>query len=108
MDKFTTITVEQRDAIEILSLDRPDALNAVTPAMADELIEYFSDRSAVAADSRIPCRSRRRRHVCRRRSSAQRALRSEHRRQATMRIRRRMRHRESAQQSAEGSFASDG
>src|SRR3979409_2265169 len=42
MDKFTTITVEARDAIEILSLDRPDALNAVTPAMADELIAYFS------------------------------------------------------------------
>src|SRR5437764_14381353 len=42
MDKFTTITVEQHDAIEVLSLDRPDALNAVTPAMADELIAYFS------------------------------------------------------------------
>src|ERR1700736_6030676 len=42
MDKFTTITVEQRDAIEILSLNRPDALNAVTPVMADELIDYFS------------------------------------------------------------------
>src|SRR5438270_890960 len=42
MDKFTTITVEQHDAIEVLSLDRPDALNAVTPAMAEELIAYFS------------------------------------------------------------------
>jgi enoyl-CoA hydratase/carnithine racemase len=42
MDKFTTITVEQREAVEILSLNRPDALNAVTPAMADELIAYFS------------------------------------------------------------------
>src|SRR5258705_8308474 len=42
MDKFTTITVEQHDAIEVFSLDRPDALNAVTPAMADELIAYFS------------------------------------------------------------------
>src|SRR3979411_371685 len=42
MGQFTTITVEQQDAIEILSLDRPDALNAVTPAMADELIAYFS------------------------------------------------------------------
>jgi enoyl-CoA hydratase/carnithine racemase len=42
MDKFTTITVEQRDVVEILSLNRPDALNAVTPAMADELIAYFS------------------------------------------------------------------
>ncbi len=42
MDTFTTITVEARDSIEILSLNRPDALNAVTPAMADELIAYFS------------------------------------------------------------------
>jgi enoyl-CoA hydratase/carnithine racemase len=42
MGKFTTISVEQRDTIEILSLDRPDALNAVTPAMAEELISYFS------------------------------------------------------------------
>src|ERR1700704_4773287 len=41
MDKFTTITVEQHDAFEILSLNRPDALNSVTPAMADELIAYF-------------------------------------------------------------------
>jgi enoyl-CoA hydratase/carnithine racemase len=38
MDKFTTITVEQHDAIEILSLNRPDELNSVTPAMVDELI----------------------------------------------------------------------
>jgi enoyl-CoA hydratase/carnithine racemase len=42
MDNFTTLTIERRDAIEILSLNRPDALNAVTPAMADELIAYFS------------------------------------------------------------------
>ena len=42
MDKFITITIEQHDAIEILSLNRPDALNAVTPTMADELIAYFS------------------------------------------------------------------
>src|ERR1700731_3757879 len=43
MDKFSTITVEARGTIEILSLNRPDALNAVTPAMADELIAYFSE-----------------------------------------------------------------
>src|SRR5258708_19991544 len=42
MENFTTIAVEQHDAIEILSLNRPDALNAVTPVMADELIAYFS------------------------------------------------------------------
>src|SRR5260221_6731959 len=42
MDKFANITVEQHDAIELLSLNRPDALNSVTPAMADELIAYFT------------------------------------------------------------------
>lgn len=42
MAKYATISVEARDTIEIVSLDRPDALNAVTPAMADELIAYFS------------------------------------------------------------------
>lgn len=42
MDHFTTISVEARGAIEILSLNRPDALNSVTPTMIDELTEYFS------------------------------------------------------------------
>jgi enoyl-CoA hydratase/carnithine racemase len=42
MDKFTTISVEERGAIEILSLNRPEALNSMTPAMAEELIAYFS------------------------------------------------------------------
>jgi enoyl-CoA hydratase/carnithine racemase len=42
MDKFTTISVEERSAIEILSLNRPEALNSMTPAMAEELIAYFS------------------------------------------------------------------
>ena len=35
-------TVETQGAIDILSLDRPDALNAMTPAMADELASYFA------------------------------------------------------------------
>src|SRR5271168_3372249 len=42
MDAFTTITVEARDSTEILSLNRPDALNSVTPEMIDELTAYFS------------------------------------------------------------------
>src|SRR5260370_14629498 len=42
MDKFTTITVEPHDAVEIVSLNRPDARNTVNPTMADELIAYFS------------------------------------------------------------------
>src|ERR1700684_1088006 len=42
MEKYVTISVEAREGVEILSLNRPDALNAVTPAMIDELTEYFS------------------------------------------------------------------
>lgn len=38
---FTTLSVETRGETEILSLDRPDALNAVSPEMADELNAYF-------------------------------------------------------------------
>src|SRR5262245_4088859 len=37
-----TITVETRGAIEILSLNRPAELNAVSPDMIGELTEYFS------------------------------------------------------------------
>jgi enoyl-CoA hydratase/carnithine racemase len=42
MEKYATVSVEVREDVEILSLNRPDALNAVTPAMIDELTEYFS------------------------------------------------------------------
>jgi enoyl-CoA hydratase/carnithine racemase len=42
MEKYATISVEIRRDVEILSLNRPDALNAVTPAMVDELADYFS------------------------------------------------------------------
>ncbi|MEH2476541.1 enoyl-CoA hydratase/carnithine racemase [Nitrobacteraceae bacterium AZCC 2299] len=42
MDQFKTISIEERDAIDIVSLNRPDALNSVTPAMIDELTEYLS------------------------------------------------------------------
>jgi enoyl-CoA hydratase/carnithine racemase len=37
-----TITLETRGAIEILTLNRPDQLNAVTPDMIGELTDYFS------------------------------------------------------------------
>ena len=36
-----TITLETRGAIEILSLNRPAELNAVSPDMIGELTEYF-------------------------------------------------------------------
>ena len=39
---YTTITVETRAALDIVTLNRPDALNAVTPAMIDELSAYFA------------------------------------------------------------------
>lgn len=42
MSHSPATTVETRGAIDILSLNRPDALNAVTPAMADELAGYFA------------------------------------------------------------------
>lgn len=35
------IVIEARGPIEILTLNRPDALNAVSPAMAEELTAYF-------------------------------------------------------------------
>jgi enoyl-CoA hydratase/carnithine racemase len=40
-DHFTTISVEQRPGIDIVSLNRPDALNAVTPTMIAELTSYL-------------------------------------------------------------------
>lgn len=42
MDTFATIAVERRGAVDILSLDRPQALNAVTPEMVNELGVYFA------------------------------------------------------------------
>jgi enoyl-CoA hydratase/carnithine racemase len=42
MEKYATVSVEAREDVEIISLNRPDALNAVTPAMIDELTDYFS------------------------------------------------------------------
>src|SRR5665213_4168792 len=42
MEQYATIAVEVREDVEILSLNRPDALNALTPTMIDELTDYFS------------------------------------------------------------------
>jgi enoyl-CoA hydratase/carnithine racemase len=42
MTEPKTITVETRGAIEILSLNRPVELNAVSPEMIGELTSYFS------------------------------------------------------------------
>ena len=40
--KYTTITIEERPGIDIVSLDRPESLNAVTPTMIAELTSYLS------------------------------------------------------------------
>jgi enoyl-CoA hydratase/carnithine racemase len=39
---FTTLALERRGPIEILSLNRPDALNAISPEMVAEASAYFS------------------------------------------------------------------
>ncbi|RJF86328.1 enoyl-CoA hydratase/isomerase family protein [Oleomonas cavernae] len=41
-DTPSTIAIEHRDQVGILSLDRPAALNAMNPAMAGELSAYFA------------------------------------------------------------------
>lgn len=41
MSGYRTITVEARGAIEILTLDRPEALNVLTPEAIDELADYY-------------------------------------------------------------------
>ena len=38
---YRTIAVEARGTIEILSLARPEALNAISPEMAQELTDYI-------------------------------------------------------------------
>ena len=41
MTEFTTLLVEPRGAIEILSLNRPESLNALSPKMIAEMARYF-------------------------------------------------------------------
>lgn len=43
MNELATLALESRGPIEILTLNRPEALNAVTPTMAEELSAYFGD-----------------------------------------------------------------
>jgi len=43
---YATLKLERRDAIEIVSLNRPEKLNALSPEMAQELTQYFADLRA--------------------------------------------------------------
>ena len=38
---YATLKLERRGAVEILSLNRPEALNALSPEMAGEITDYF-------------------------------------------------------------------
>lgn len=53
MSDYTTLAIEDRDGIAVLS--RPEAMNAFTPTMADELEHYFrAVNDAVQASSSSP------------------------------------------------------
>jgi enoyl-CoA hydratase/carnithine racemase len=42
-DQFPTLMVERRDAIEIVTLNRPEVLNALDPQMTADLTAYFDE-----------------------------------------------------------------
>ena len=42
MSQYETILVEQRDAVTLITLNRPQALNALNSQVLDELIEAFA------------------------------------------------------------------
>jgi enoyl-CoA hydratase/carnithine racemase len=60
---YATLNIESRDAIEILTLDRPAALNALTPEMANEIANYFLSLTA-RLDVRVVLLRGEGRHFC--------------------------------------------
>ncbi|MDO7842109.1 enoyl-CoA hydratase/isomerase family protein [Sphingomonas immobilis] len=42
MPEYRNFLVERRDSVEIVTLNRPDVLNAVSPEFATELVDYFT------------------------------------------------------------------
>lgn len=51
-EQYETIVVDKRDGVDWLTLNRPDALNAITTAMVAELDDYFT-RLVSDRDTRI-------------------------------------------------------
>ena len=46
---YQQIAVEDRDEIRLITLDRPEKLNAWTPSMHDELVNAFTEGNEAAA-----------------------------------------------------------
>jgi enoyl-CoA hydratase/carnithine racemase len=61
--KYSTLKWESRGAIEIVSLARPEALNALSPEMARELSDYFAGLPA-RLDVRVVILRGEGRHFC--------------------------------------------
>ena len=55
---YTTLKLERRGAVEILSLNRPEKLNALSPEMAREITDYFdaSGRDSTCGSSSCAAR----------------------------------------------------
>lgn len=60
---YATLKLEQRGAVEILSLNRPAALNALSPEMAREITDYF-DGLKQRLDVRVVLLRAEGRHFC--------------------------------------------
>jgi enoyl-CoA hydratase/carnithine racemase len=60
---YVTLKLERRDAVEILTLNRPKALNALSPEMAREITHYFEGLKA-RLDVRVVLLNGEGRHFC--------------------------------------------
>jgi enoyl-CoA hydratase len=60
---YRSLSVDRRDDVEWLTLDRPQRLNAIHPKMAEELIDYFS-RLCSRHDVRVVVLRGAGRHFC--------------------------------------------
>jgi enoyl-CoA hydratase/carnithine racemase len=60
---YTTLKLERRNAIEIVTLNRPEALNALSPGMAREIRDYFEDLKT-GLDVRVVILRAEGRHFC--------------------------------------------